>query len=55
MYQRDINGRVVKKNDHFCDALRYAVMGIKQAKLIYQTKDTVDSRYFNPYSFVSDK
>lgn len=50
MYHRDINGKVVKKNDHCCDALRYAIMGIRQAKLIYQNND-VTSTYKNPYSF----
>lgn len=50
MYQRDINGKVVKKNDHFMDALRYAVMGIRQAKLIYQS-DTDTTPYRNPYKF----
>ncbi len=50
MYQRDINGKIVKKNDHFMDALRYAVMGIRQAKLIYQ-RDTETVPYTNPYKF----
>lgn len=39
MYQRDIDGKVIKKNDHFMDALRYMVMGLRFAKLIYQSSD----------------
>lgn len=50
MYQRDINGKIVKKNDHCMDALRYAVMGHRFAKLIYG-KDDVDTSYNNPYDF----
>lgn len=50
MYQRDLNGKVVKKNDHFCDATRYAIMGLKQAKLIYRKEDA-DHSYTQPYVF----
>lgn len=39
LYQRDVNGKVVKKNDHFMDALRYMVMGLRFAKLIYREDD----------------
>ncbi len=31
-YKRDINGRVVKENDHIIDALRYAVVEVRHAK-----------------------
>ena len=50
MYQRNLDGKIVKKNDHGMDALRYGVMGRKFAKLIYQTSDTKDE-YRNPYDF----
>lgn len=49
MYQRDTNGKVVKKNDHFMDALRYMVMGLSFAKQIYQTNTA--PTYTNPYRF----
>jgi phage terminase large subunit len=29
-YRRDDNGRIIKENDHFCDALRYAVFSTEQ-------------------------
>ena len=32
MYSRDENGKIIKKNDHRLDALRYLVMGLKRAK-----------------------
>jgi phage terminase large subunit-like protein len=32
MYSRDENGRIIKKNDHRLDALRYLVMGLRHAK-----------------------
>lgn len=32
MYNRDERGKIIKKNDHRLDALRYLVMGIKHAK-----------------------
>jgi hypothetical protein len=50
MYQRDVNGKVVKKNDHFMDALRYLVMGLRHAKLIYQN-ETPTHNYTNRYQF----
>lgn len=50
MYQRDINGKIVKKNDHQMDSLRYAVMGLRHAKLIYQN-ETPSDNYKNPYQF----
>jgi phage terminase large subunit len=31
-YRRDDNGRIVKENDHFADALRYAVFSTEQSK-----------------------
>lgn len=49
-YQRDVNGRIVKKNDHLMDAARYMVMGLKFAKSIYQTA-TKEPTYTNPYRF----
>lgn len=49
MYQRDVNGKVVKKNDHFMDALRYMVMGLQHAKHIHQV--TPAPAYSNPYRF----
>lgn len=49
LYQRDIGGKVVKKNDHGMDALRYGVMGIKQAKLMYRKEE--DHSYTQPYVF----
>jgi len=50
LYQRDINGLIVKKNDHGMDAMRYLVMGLKQAKLIYQT-DKSPSPFKYRYNF----
>lgn len=50
MYQRNLEGKIVKKNDHGMDAMRYAVMGRKFAKLIYQSSDA-DHTYHNPYDF----
>lgn len=50
MYQRDINGKVVKKNDHCMDSLRYGIQGLKQAKLIYSVKDKAPS-YKSPFQF----
>ena len=50
MYQRTIEGKIVKKNDHFMDALRYGIMGLRQAKLIYQ-RDADTTPYTNPYKF----
>jgi len=50
LYQRDINGNIVKKHDHGMDALRYLVMGLKQAKLIYQT-DKSPSPFKYRYNF----
>lgn len=51
LYQRDINGNVVKKHDHGMDAMRYLVMGLKtNAKLLYQDSRT-EMKYVNPYSF----
>lgn len=32
MYNRDDQGRIIKKNDHRVDSLRYMVMGIRHAK-----------------------
>lgn len=32
MYNRDEKGKIIKKNDHRLDALRYLVMGLKRAK-----------------------
>lgn len=32
MYSRDEMGRIIKKNDHRTDALRYLVMGLRHAK-----------------------
>ncbi len=52
MYQRDINGKIVKKNDHCMDALRYAVMGRRYAKLIYSQADSVVP-YKNKYDFAN--
>lgn len=50
LYQRNITGDVKKKHDHGMDAMRYAVMGLKQAKLIYQ--DSSPSYvHTNPYSW----
>lgn len=34
LYRRDEKGRIVKKNDHACDALRYGVMGLGLAKFM---------------------
>lgn len=31
IYRRDINGKIVKENDHLMDALRYGVMKIEEA------------------------
>lgn len=31
-YSRDENGKIIKKNDHVMDALRYAVMGLHHAR-----------------------
>lgn len=50
MYQRDLNGKIKKQNDHCMDAMRYAVMGRKMAKLIYQSSDA-DASYTNKYQF----
>lgn len=50
LYQRDVNGKVVKKNDHFMDALRYAIMGLRYAKLIYANEEST-GKYVNPYKF----
>lgn len=33
LYRRDENGKIVKKNDHLCDALRYAVMSGRDAAI----------------------
>lgn len=49
MYQRDVNGKIVKKNDHLLDAARYIAMGLKYAKQIYQTNTA--PAYTNPYRF----
>lgn len=53
MYQRDIDGKIVKKNDHLMDAMRYAVMGIRFAKNIYNSSDNI-APYTNPYKFTPD-
>lgn len=53
MYQRDVDGKIVKKNDHLMDAMRYAVMGIRFAKNIYISSDNT-APYTNPYKFTSD-
>lgn len=53
MYQRDVEGKIVKKNDHLMDAMRYGVMGQRFAKLIYATDDS-GYKYTNPYKFTSD-
>lgn len=50
LYHRDVNGKVVKKNDHFMDALRYMVMGLSYAKHIYQNNNATPA-YKNPYQF----
>lgn len=50
MYQRDINGKILKRNDHCMDALRYAVMGRRYAKLIYSASDEI-TQPKNKYDF----
>lgn len=32
-YSRDENGKIIKKNDHLMDALRYAIMGLNHARV----------------------
>lgn len=54
MYQRDVEGKIVKKNDHLMDALRYGVMGQRFAKNIFTNDDTSGYKYTNPYKFTSD-
>lgn len=53
MYQRDVDGKIVKKNDHLMDALRYLVMGHRFAKSIYSNDDS-GYKYANPYKFTSE-
>jgi len=31
LYRRDEKGKIVKENDHICDALRYAILGLHHA------------------------
>jgi hypothetical protein len=51
IYRRDENGKVVKKNDHACDALRYAVMG----GIEIATTQPVASRQFGDMSRGDDR
>ena len=32
-FSRDENGKIIKKNDHLCDAARYALMGLAHARV----------------------
>jgi len=50
-YQRDLDGKIKKVDDHELDATRYLVMGLEHAKF-QQTKDPYAGyEYKNPYSF----
>lgn len=48
-YRRDLDGKVVKQNDHQMDETRYALMGLDHAKLMYRAKSSIT--YKNPYKF----
>lgn len=38
MYSRDKNNKIIKRNDHACDALRYIGLGLKNARLPHADK-----------------
>jgi phage terminase large subunit-like protein len=50
-YHRDIKGKIVKVNDHICDALRYGLMSIDTAKAQTPTQSAgrIDPRYINQF------
>lgn len=50
-YQRDEQGKVVKRRDHCCDALRYLIMSLQHAKLEYVSDPYANYEYTNPYKF----
>lgn len=55
LYRRDEKGKIVKKNDHICDALRYAVMTRTSATTEFEAEEALDlSHYYNvsPYGRV---
>jgi phage terminase large subunit-like protein len=51
-YRRDEKGKIVKENDHLCDALRYAIMTkeIAKTQVPLGSRGQVDQRYQNQYS-----
>jgi len=51
MYRRDVNGKIVKSNDHHMDALRYAVMSLQHAKFEHVSDPYGNYEYKNPYQF----
>ncbi len=55
IYRRDEKGRIVKKDDHGLDALRYAIMsGLNLGKpKKVESKEELVYRYGNPDSFKS--
>lgn len=42
VYRRDLNGKIVKKNDHLVDTLRYLIMSGSDALELMPTEDNVD-------------
>ena len=50
-YQRDEDGKIVKRRDHQLDSLRYSIMGLAHAKLPYTEDPYGNYEYKNPYQF----
>lgn len=43
VYKRDLNGKIVKENDHLMDAFRYAILNINMAKTVNARGQSISS------------